>query len=47
MLQSDDITISTSNEVIPEYNSDDTVQDEDIYFESILGKINLFWGRNK
>ena len=33
MLQSDDITSSTSNEVIPEYNSDDPDQDEDIYFD--------------
>ena len=36
MLQSDDITSSTSNEVIPEYNSDDTGQVEDIYCEQII-----------
>ena len=55
MFQSDDISSSTSNEVIPEYNSDDTDQDEHIYVDikkceqiiHFVGKIIQFWSRNK
>ena len=45
MLLSDDITSSTSNEVIIRWHR--PRRDEDIYFDKKKCKINLFWGRNK